>query len=492
VVVAMAPKNIVDSLDLYRDLDTRVRENLRLASASFEGSGGPLPTMSDAGERQRRVDAPLASIPKTPRDAGRGFVSRSTLAGGLRLLTSEDHGPELVTVAAYLEGSVRHETAKNNGITRLLREVLLTTPDPKAEGRAYRFSLLDLGRFAPYQDRDLWGYSITVPTHHWKDAVARLGAMLAHPDLDTVTVDATRLLVLDEQARWLNDDAARRRYLIFKTKYQVSGYGLPIVGSPFSLASIRPADLKSFYDRMVVKPNLVVTVFGNVDGAEVGPVVSDAFRDIHDGPFAPGEVVKEGPFDDFREKWELGEGTESTVSIAFSGPPASSPDVPAMYIINSLLSNPHGWLKTYVRDKTTGVTELGSYVAHALDEVPIIATVSVSEAAAEEQAVKMLFGQFRSVAAIKLTGTTFGPDYQNARKHASGLFAMSLATSAGRALQYGRAEVFHLPGDYVPAFSAKLLAVTPEDLQAAGFTYFQFPESGKRPYAVCETRPGGW
>lgn len=490
VVVAMAPKNVVDSLDLYNGLEARVRENLRLSFASSEG-GGPLPTMSDAAERRRRVDAPLASIPKQPRDAGRGFVARSVLDGGIRLLTSEDRGPALVTVAVYLEGSVRHETEKNNGITRLLREVILTTPDPKAEGRSYRFSLLDLGRLAPYQDRDVWGYSLTVPSHHWKDAVERLGAMLAKPDLDSVTVDATRLLVLDEQARWLNEDPARRRHLIYKTKYQKSGYRLPLLGSPGSLSSIDGKTLEAFYGKFVVKPNLIVAVFGNVSAAEVGPAVSEAFRGVRGGPFDPGPVAKEEPFEGFREKWELGQGTGSTVSVAFEGPPANSPDVPLMFVVNSLYMNPRGWLKTYIQDKAAAVTQFDSYVAHAMDEAPIVATIHVSDVVHEEAATKMLLGQFRSVAAIKLVGS-FAKDYENARKHAVGQFHMSFATGANRALQFARAEAFRLPVDYLAGFSSKLLAVTPDEIQAAGFRYFQFPDSGKRPYAVCETRPGGW
>jgi predicted Zn-dependent peptidase len=418
-------------------------------------------------------------------------VTRSTVAGGIRLLTSEDHGPSLVTVAVYLEGSVRHENEKNNGITRLLRETLLTTTDPRSEGRSYRFSLLDLGRLAPYQDRDMWGFSMTVPADRWKDALERLGTMLAHPEIDTVAVDATRLLVLDEQARWLQNDAARRDHLIFETKYEVSGYGLPLLGSRSSIVHLSLPDVQRFYETFVVKPNLVVAVFGDVNASEVGPAVTAAFRDVRDGPYEPGEVVREGPFEGFREKWELGQGKECTVTVAFDGPPGSSSDVPVLYVINSLFANPRGWLKTYVRDKNAAVVAAESYVAHMIDESPIVTTITVDGPLAEEEAVKMLFGQFRSTAGIRLVGE-FDKDYDNARHHAAWTFQMNLATNAGRAFQHARAEIFRLPADHVAAFPARLLAVTPDDIQAAAFRYFQYPDAGKRPYAVCETRPGGW
>jgi len=490
VIVTMAPKNLVDSLDLYKGLEARVMEKLKLAEATYRHASGPLATVSAPDERRSRVDAPLAAIPTAARDAGRGRVTRSSV-DGIRVLASEDRSAELATIAIFLEGSVRHETEKNNGITRLLRETIMTSGDPRADGRAYRFSLVDLGRFVPYQDRDMWGYSLTVAADRWKEALARLGAMIATPEIDSITVDATRFLVLDQQSQWLENDGARRRQLIFDTKYQVSGYRLPIVGSRASIIDVTVDEVAAFYKKMVVKPNLIVAVFGDVKADEVGPAVAEAFRAVSLDPFAPGAVAKEGSFENFREKWELGEGPQCTVSIAFDGPPASSLDLPVTYVVNSLFTNPRGWFQKYVREQTAFVANLDSYVAHAIDESPIIATISSDGPRSEEQAVRMLLGQFRSLAAIRLTDD-YALDLEDARRHAIGLFQMGLASNQGRAFQFARAELFGLPGDYVVAFPTKLQAVTPDDMQRYAFQYFQFPDAGRRPYAVSETRPGGW
>jgi len=490
VVVYMAPKNYVDSLHLYKDLEKRAVEKMNVAAGAYGGAGGPVATVTTADERRRRIDAPLATIPTAPLDAGRGRVTRAKV-DGIRVLTSEDRSAPLVTIGVYLEGSVRYETEKNNGVTKLLLEMLLTSADPKAEGKAYRFSLLDLGRFVPYQDRDMWGYSISVPASRWKEALDRVGAMLAKPELDSVTVDATRLLVIDQQTRWLNDELARRRQLIYAAKYQVSGYRLPIVGSRTSVMDLAVDDVSSFYKKFVVKPNLVVAVFGDVNTGDVEPAVAAAMKDVAPGPFAAGTVAKEGSFEGFREKWELGEGPTCTVSLAFDGPPASSGDLPTFYVLNSLFTNPRGWFQTYLREKNSSITDANSYVAHAIDEAPIIATITVVGPPAEESGVKMLMGQFRSAAAIRLTGD-YALDLENARRHAVGVFQMGLASNTGRAFQFARAELFRLPADYVVSFATKLQAVTPEDVQRVAFQYFQYPDRGRRPYSVCETRPGGW
>jgi len=490
VVVYMAPKNYVDSLNLYKGLEARALDKMKVAAGAYGGAGGPVATASSAEERRKRLDAPLAAIPAAPLDAGRGRVTHSTV-DGIRVLASEDKSAPLATIGVYLEGSVRYENEKNNGITKLLMESILTSGDPKAEGMAYRFSLLDLGRFVPYQDRDMWGYSITVPASRWKDALDRVGAMLAKAELDTVTVDATRLLVIDQQTQWMNDDAARRRQLIYETKYQVSGYRFPTLGSRYSIVNIGIDELAAFYKKFVVKPNLVVAVFGDVKADEVAPAVASAMKDVAPGPFAPGTVAKEGTFDGFREKWELGEGPTCTVSLAFDGPSAASADLPGFYIINSLFNNPRGWFQTYLRDKNSSISDATSYVAHALDEAPIVATITVVGPPSEEAGVKMLMGQFRSAAAIRLTGD-YALDLENAKRHATGTFQMQLDSNVGRTFQYARAEMFRLPADYVVSFPTKLQAVTPEDVQRIAFQYFQYPDKGRRPYSVCETRPGGW
>jgi zinc protease len=487
VVVYMAPRDIVDSLNLYAGLEARAREKMAVAAAAY--GAGPGATVTSAEDRRRRIDAPLATLPP-PRDAGRGRVARATV-DGIRVLASEDATAPVATIAVYLEGSVRHEHEKNNGVTKLLLETILTSSDPQANGLAYRFSLPEMGRFAPYQDRDMWGYSLTVPAARWKEALTRMGAMMSHPEIDTITVDATRLLVLDEQTNWLNSDVARRRHLIFPTKYEVSGYRFPLLGSRSALVGLGVPDVAGFYSTFVVKPNLVVAVFGDVRAEEVAPAVAHAFRDVSGKAYAPGTVAKEGAFENFREKWELGQGPECTVSIAFDGPPAAGAEVPALYVVNSLFNNPRGWFQTYVREKTAFVREIDSYVSHTLDECTIVATVSTPGPPSEETVVRMLFGQFRSAAGIRLEGD-FAQDLENAKRHATGLFQMGLQSNSARAFQHARAEVFRLPADYVLTFPAKLQSVTSQDVQGLAFRYFQYPNAGRRPYAVAETRPGGW
>ena len=488
VVVEMGPESFVSN-SRAADLDRRIRDKQAVYEAAYRS--GPPPTASGDAERIARVDAPLkAAAPAKPVPAGRGRVLRSVLPGGIRLLTSEDHSAPLVTVSVYLMGGVRYENDNNNGITALLRESLLNSNDPGMKGLTYRQSLSTMGALVSYQDKDMWGCSVTLPSDIWQDALARMGTMFSHPDLDTVNVDASRIYVLDALDKWLHDDAAQRQRLIFPTKYLVSGYRLPGLGSHRSLVSVPHAQVVDWYRTFVVQPNMVVSVFGDIDASSVQPEVERDFQSASAKPFQPGTVPQEGDFDGFREKWELGQGPISTVTIAFNGPPARSPDVPALYVVAALLGGPKGWMEQFVM-KSGGARGVNAILSQAYDECPVIATVQVAGPLQEEDMVKLVFRQIKKAALLPLHGD-LAPDLVAAKTLASGGYTMGLDSNPTRSLQFSRAELFGLGIDYPILLPAKIEGITSDDLLRIGLKYFQRDQWTRAAYSVCETRPGGW
>jgi predicted Zn-dependent peptidase len=320
--------------------------------------------------------------------------------------------------------------------------------------------------------------------------MALIGGLVSHPDLDRVTVDATRIYVLDALDKWLHDDQAQRDRLIFPTKYLVSGYRLPSLGSHHTLVSIPLDDVAGWYRKFVVQPNMVVCVFGDVTASSVQPEAERAFHDVSTRPFQPGTVAKEGEFEGFRERWELGSGPNSTVTIAFNGPPARSPDIPALYVVASLLGGPKGWLEQYVM-KSGGAKGTNALLAQAMDESPLLATVTVGGPVQEEDMVKLTFRQIKKAAILPLHGD-LAPDLVNAKTLASGNFLMSLDSNPTRALLFARAELFGLGIDYPIVLPAKIDGVTSDDILRMGLKYFQRDQWTRAAYSVCETRPGGW
>ncbi len=488
VFVEMGPESLVANAR-SADIDRRIREKYAVYGAAYRS--GPQPTASSDVEREKRIDAPLGQAAAAkPANAGRGRVARSVLPGGARLLIGEDHSAPQVTVSVYLLGGVRYENDNVNGVTALLRETLLNSNDPNTRGLTYRQAFSLAGRLVSYQDKDMWGCSVTVPSDNWQDLVARMGAMFSHPDLDTVNVDATRIYALESLDKWLHDDGAQRQRLIFTTKYLVSGYRLPFLGTHRTLVGIPHADVVSWYRKFVVQPNMVVAVFGDVDAASVSTEVDRAFRDLSAGPFQPGTVAKEGDFEGFREKWELGAGPVSTVTIAFNGPPARSPDIPALYVVASLLSGPKGWLEQYVMS-TGEARGVNAVLSPAIDESPLLTTLTVSGPLQEEDMVKLAFRQIKKAALLPLHGDR-APDLVNAKTLASGAYLMALDSDPTRALQFSRAELFSLGIDYPILLPAKIEGITANDLLRVGLKYLQKDQWTRAPYAICETRPGGW
>jgi zinc protease len=418
-------------------------------------------------------------------------VERVTLPGGLRALVSEDRSAPTVTISVYSGGGVRYENDKTNGISSLLRETMLNSNDPKAPGYTYRQSLSLLGRLASYQDRDMWGISVAVTATDWRDALGRIGSMFASPELDSITVDATRIFLLSALDRWLEDDGAQRQRLIFATKYEVSGYRLPGIGNRKNLITMPNSLVEEWHRKFIVRPNLVVAVFGDVRQAEVGQAVDQAFSGVAARPFAPGVIARELEFPGFREKTEMGQGAVSSVQLAFDGPPAASPDMPVMFVVNSLLSGPYGWFEQFIRPQGV-VNGAESIVSQAIDESPIVATLWLNGIVSEEEMVRLLFRQFKKVAGVELVGEELGNDFRRAKIHAVGTYYAAFTTNTTRAFQWARADVFGLSPEYSITLPSRMEAVQPADLTRVGKKYFQTSDWVRAPYAIAETRPGGW
>ena len=207
-------------------------------------------------------------------------------------------------------------------------------------------------------------------------------------------------------------------------------------------------------------------------------------------PFQPGTIAKEGEFEGFREKWELGGGPDCTVTLAFSGPPATSPDMPTMYVINSVLSGPSGWFKQYL-ETNEFIRGTTSIVSQSVDESPILASATIKGPVQEENGVKLLFRQFKKIAYLPLT-MEMADTLRYAKSHAVGSYLSLLSSNTTRAFQSGRGELFGLSVDYPVILPAKIDAITSDDLLRVGMKYFEKDEFNRRPYAISETRPGGW
>src|SRR5204862_2255280 len=170
------------------------------------------------------------------------------------------------------------------------------------------------------------------------------------------------------------------------------------------------------------------------------------------------------------------------VTIAFSGPPALSPDIAPLYVVASLLGGPKGWLEQFVMT-SGGARGANAILSQALDESPLLTTVTVTGPMQEEDMVKLLFRQIKKAALLPLRGD-MAPELVNAKTHASGNYYMALDSNPGRAYQFSRSELFGLGIDYPILLPARIEGVTSEDLLRIGQKYFQRGQWDKAPYAV--------
>jgi predicted Zn-dependent peptidase len=145
-------------------------------------------------------------------------------------------------------------------------------------------------------------------------AVDVLGDMVTSSTLDAADVEAEREVILDEIAMHDDDPDDVVGNLFAEKAWGSTPIGRPIAGTAESIRSLTRAQIRGYYRRRYIAPNMVVAVAGNVDHASVVRRVRKAFSRNHfldDGearpaavragrrarPTASGEVVAARPFE---------------------------------------------------------------------------------------------------------------------------------------------------------------------------------------------------
>lgn len=269
------------------------------------------------------------------------FTSR-TLPNGLKVYASVDRSTPNVTVQMWYGVGSKDDPQGRSGFAHLFEHLMFkATRDLPAES----FDRLteDVGGMnnASTAD-DFTDYYEVVPANHlqrllWAEA-GRLGTLV----VDEATFKSERDVVKEElRQRVLASPYGRLMTLyVPEASYTTHPYKRPGIGSIEELDAATLDDVRAFHETYYRPDNAALIVVGNFDPAKL-----DAWVDQYFGPLKnpakpqPKVTVKEPPrakagvFDGYGPNVPL-----PAVVLSFQGAAASSPDAPALKVLDAILS----------------------------------------------------------------------------------------------------------------------------------------------------------
>ncbi len=296
-------------------------------------------------------------------------LTTSYTVNGMRVIHRRTN-TSLVVANLYLLGGVRQFTPAMAGIETFLLAASErgTARYPKAALRKAMARTGSAIAVSPGEDWTLVGIRTT--TSELDSTWAIFADRLMRPTLDSADVELVREQIVSGVRQRADSPDATLEYLADSIAYAGQPYALSPVGDEKSLSRITLAQLRAYHKAQFVTSRMLLVVVGDVSRAKVETLVRNSIAKLPAGTYswtmpATGAAL---PGDAVFARRPL---PTNYIQGYFAGPPANSPDGPALRVASAVLS---GRMFAEIRSRRNltyavsanyrdrGLTSLGLYV----------------------------------------------------------------------------------------------------------------------------------
>src|SRR5256886_147066 len=436
-----------------------VDQNLTVASLNPKGSVG---TKQEASK-----PAPIAEIQKFE------------LSNGLRLVVREDPRLPLVSMSALFRSGLLAETPKTNGITRLTARVLLKgTKTRTAEQIANQIEAIG-GSISSDAGNNSMSVGVHVMKPDLKTGVELLSDVLLNancPDKAVAREKEVQIAGVKQEEEQLTTVARNNLRQALFTDHP---YALRSNGSPESLQRLTQKDLLQFRDRYRVSKNGVISVFGNVNAAEVEQLFERAPGAMKPGSLAltharpPAPITKTEIVESNKEK------AQGVIMVGYRGVDMFDKDRYPLELIDEASSDLGSRFFIRIREQMGLAYYVGASQMQGL--VPGLFAFYLGTDPQKIEPVKTaLLEEIRKLASEGLTQE----EVTRAKKKLIGQHQIAMQSNDSFGYQCALDELYGLGFDYYKKLEQDVEAVSMDEIKRVAGKYFR-----DQPYVLATVRP---
>jgi predicted Zn-dependent peptidase len=209
---------------------------------------------------------------------GIGTVRRTTLPGGLRVVTETLPSVRSATFGIWVQAGSRDETPALNGATHYLEHLLFK--GTKKRSALDISSAIDAvgGEMNAFTAKEYTCYYARVLDNDLPLAIDVVCDMLTGSLIEAEDVDAERGVILEEIAMTEDDPGDVVHDLFAQTMFGDSPLGRPVLGTVDTVNALDRDRITRFYKKHYDPTHLIVAAAGNIDHATVVRQVRTAFE----------------------------------------------------------------------------------------------------------------------------------------------------------------------------------------------------------------------
>lgn len=441
-------------------------------------------TRTTAG--QRTADRPSAVSRASTRtletvhdDAGQvtSVVRRTQLPSGLRIVTEQMTGARSASIGVWVGVGSRDETAATHGCSHFLEHLLFKgTRERSALDISIEMDAVG-GEFNAFTAKEYTCFHARVLGDDLPTAVDVLGDMITGSVITTHDVDAERDVILDEIAMHDDDPDDVVQNLLAELAWGPgSPLGRPIAGTEDSIAAMTPAQIRRFYRRHYVPANTVISVAGALDHQAVVRAVRAAFGR---GGWLDGTAAPAGPRSPRRRPRVPGGDAEvarpfEQVNLVIGREGLDHDDERryALGVLNTALGGgTSSRLFQEVRELRGLAYSVYSFASQYADSGLVGVAVGCLPDRADE-VLTVVRDQLRLIAAEGITDD----ELARGKSQLVGGMILGLEDSGSRMMRIGKNELVHAELLGLDEVTARIRAVTVDDVRAVATEVFDRPE----------------
>ena len=415
-----------------------------------------------------------------------GVPIKTTLPNGLRLIVKPEPDTPLVAINVFVRAGAPQETAGTAGIGGFVAHTLFaSTTDDTPETMTRQINALG-GNVSATWHTDWTQVAALTVRDKFSDAVFLLAGALKNADFDAGAVDDGRLQILSELDNRDADPFSIAYGNLQRSLYAGTSYARPEGGTAANVSHLSRADLLRYYARYYVPQNMVVVIVGNVTADKAQGVVTDDLGDFpRTGGAAPSFREPLPPLtQDLAPARVYQPDLDQQIVVAgFRAAPASSPDYPALLVVNALLGGmKSGRLFTQLREKQGLAYDLGSLYTPRLGGGDLAAYVYGAPTKTDPTTKKEVstVGLTKTSLLVQIAGLQTTPptptELARAQHYLIGTYRLRHERLEDRASLLGIAELSSRDGYKLDTDYARYVnAVTSADVQRVAAKYLVHP-----------------
>jgi zinc protease len=398
-------------------------------------------------------------------------VQSLTLPNGMRALFEEDHDLPVVTVEVWYHVGSKNEAPGQSGFAHFFEHLMFDGTVSVGPGQFSSYIIRAGGGDNAYTTQDVTVFWETVPSVALPQVLWLEADRMRNLNITEKQFDNERQIVGEERRmRFDNPPYGTAIESLYALSFKVHPYHHLPIGSTEDLDRASVGAIKNFYDTYYVPENATLLVVGDFKTEELQDWIRQYF-----GPIAAGgrkinrEIPPEPP-----QKSERAASMTKNVNLpafieGYRMPADGTPDSYPLELLVKLLSDGQSSLiyRSLVYDKQMAVeAQADADFAEDPNLFFVLAIMNSGYTVAQgEAAMREIFDRLK-------THLLSAQELERAKNQAFRDWVVGRETTRGRAEQLGEDGVILDDPELVNTEINRILAVTPQDIQAVARKYF--------------------